>query len=583
MNQPERFDGVLCAFVSVLVPLMAWPFAEVGFMDDFSYIRTAQVYSQTGHFVYNGWATAMLGWQIPWGALFIKLFGFSFTAPRLSTLVSMFLMIWLFHSVARRCGLDRGSAVFASLLLGLSPITVPLAFSFMTDISGMLALIGCLYACLRALDAKSDKAAFFWLIVAAVGNTVGGTARQVAWVGVLAIVPATAWYMRARRGALVLGGALWVLGAASIALIGRWLSHTPGYLAEELIPHIGIGIPHLAFALTHVAALALLCLAFLLLPLLAAWLPRIRLLSRPTQVVLAVVCLVYIALSVHQSHSAVPFEKFVMPWTWNILQDEIYSRLHMWMLSDRPIALVWPRILVSSAVVLALLSFAIDVIRSIRSRAAAQNGLRVFLDGASDLYKTPRLSLLAVYIIAYSGLLLPRFLHFFIVDRYLLGLLPPISILILRFYRDFISTRLPGISVAALVLLSCFALAGTHDLFAQYRANVRATSLLMQAGIPRTQIEGGEEFDGWTQIEMEGYLHDDRIQNVDPSFTVLHKDSSLPELCSFHFLAETPVVHPEYFTATENMPCLKASPFAEIPYRAWLPPFNRGVWTMRRP
>jgi hypothetical protein len=38
----------------------------MGFADDFSYIKTALVYAQTGHFVYNGWATAMFGWQIPW-------------------------------------------------------------------------------------------------------------------------------------------------------------------------------------------------------------------------------------------------------------------------------------------------------------------------------------------------------------------------------------------------------------------------------------------------------------------------------------------------------------------------------------
>ena len=37
-------------------------------LDDLSYLRTAFLFAQTGHFVYNGWTTAMLGAQIVWAA-----------------------------------------------------------------------------------------------------------------------------------------------------------------------------------------------------------------------------------------------------------------------------------------------------------------------------------------------------------------------------------------------------------------------------------------------------------------------------------------------------------------------------------
>src|SRR5437763_11336272 len=61
-------SGLICAFIVAACVLLTYPVAEMGFQDDWSYIRTAQEFARTGHFVYNGWATAMLGWIIPWSA-----------------------------------------------------------------------------------------------------------------------------------------------------------------------------------------------------------------------------------------------------------------------------------------------------------------------------------------------------------------------------------------------------------------------------------------------------------------------------------------------------------------------------------
>src|ERR1700733_4445503 len=63
-------DGLFCAALVMACLIPAWPFAEIGINDDWSYIQTVQVFAQTHHFVYNGWATAMLGWQVLWGSVF---------------------------------------------------------------------------------------------------------------------------------------------------------------------------------------------------------------------------------------------------------------------------------------------------------------------------------------------------------------------------------------------------------------------------------------------------------------------------------------------------------------------------------
>ena len=78
-TQNRWWDGLLCGCLIVLSVLISFPFAEMGFNDDFSYVKTAYDYARTGHLIYNGWAAPMLGWQAVWGSWFIRLFGFSFS------------------------------------------------------------------------------------------------------------------------------------------------------------------------------------------------------------------------------------------------------------------------------------------------------------------------------------------------------------------------------------------------------------------------------------------------------------------------------------------------------------------------
>jgi hypothetical protein len=131
--------------------LASWPFAEMGFVDDWSYVKTAFVFARTGHLVYNGWATAMLGWVIPWAALFIKLFGFSFTVVRLSTLPLSMASVYLLHASLVRFGITPRNAIVGALTLGLFPLFLPLASSYTTDVPGLLCILLCPYLCQRAL------------------------------------------------------------------------------------------------------------------------------------------------------------------------------------------------------------------------------------------------------------------------------------------------------------------------------------------------------------------------------------------------------------------------------------------------
>ena len=157
---------MLCALLTGLAVIAAYPVVEMGVIDDWSYTRTALDLVRTGHVVYNGWATAMLGWQIVWAALFIKLIGYSMLVVRMSTLPLAMGCAVLMFSVSARCGLNWRNAFLATCTVVLSPAFVPIAASYMTDVPGLFSILLCLYLCLRALGTKTEGSAIAWLAAA---------------------------------------------------------------------------------------------------------------------------------------------------------------------------------------------------------------------------------------------------------------------------------------------------------------------------------------------------------------------------------------------------------------------------------
>src|ERR1700735_5153275 len=118
----SRMPALLCVLVVFLCGLATYPIAEIGMSDDFSYVKTAQVLAQTGHVVYNGWATAMLGWQLFLGALFVKLFGTSFLSTRASTFLIALFITYLTHRILVMTGVSSINAAVGTLVLVLSPL-----------------------------------------------------------------------------------------------------------------------------------------------------------------------------------------------------------------------------------------------------------------------------------------------------------------------------------------------------------------------------------------------------------------------------------------------------------------------------
>lgn len=501
----SRQPAFLCVLIFLLCALATGPYAEIGINDDWSYVQSTRILAQTGHIVYNGWSAPILGWQLFLGALFVKLFGPSFTSIRASMVFIDLLIAFLTHRTLIRAGVSSHNATIGSLSLVLSPLFLPFALIFMTDIGGVFCVVLCLYACLRALQARTDRATLAWLAFAALSNALGGTVRQIAWLGVLVMFPCTVWILRRRPYVLLAGALLYLVSIAIIYSSLHWFQQQPYTLSEALIPvpadrHWDRLIMQLWFPLSF---------AMLLLPILVAFVPAIQLRNRRTIRFLVSGAVLCTAAGLFLfPNRPIRFSVFLAPYKGTGGGNCVNSSglgagtptagLH-------PVILTFgPRMALSIAVLVALLCFFAVLFTVPRASQSEQTPSTISWDHL--------LILTVPFTLAYLALLIPRgligsMLRGDITDRYLLLIFPIGLILLLRIYHDRVQPDLPLFSLALVLLYALYAVAGTHDMFAMYRARLAAINELRAAGIPDSSIDGGWEQRAMTQIDRCGFIN----------------------------------------------------------------------------
>jgi hypothetical protein len=557
----SRLLGLVCVLVFLLCVFVTQPVAEIGMNDDWSYIKTAQLLAATGHIVYNGWATAMLGWQLYFGALFIKLFGPSFTAVRASTVFVASATTFLTHRTLVRSGVNSVNATVATLALVLSPLFLPLALSFMSDVGGLFCIIVCLYACLRALKAQKDLSALAWVAFAALSNAVGGTIRQIAWLGVLVLVPSAVWLLRGRRYLVWASVFLYGISVIFICASLQWFLRQPYSIIEPILPGKIEGETLYQAAVQFTGFLF--AGVMFLLPVLLAFGSGISFRDRRTSGFLIVggaLCLV-IGLSLLWRDPG-SLAAFLAPYAGNYVTRS-------GMVDGTPIQGMRPDVLgleirmVLTATVLAAIVMFLAFLR-FGCRHSGPSHLQ------SEISFNNLMVLVVPFTVAYFVLLVPRSISIFarLMDRYLLPLLLMGMLLMVRLFQDRVQEKLPTISIVLTALFGVFAVAGTHDAFSFYRAKARAINELREAGIPDTSIDGGFEHNGMVQIESVGHINDPRVHV--PGVVFFDNGSKFPKDCEPVQRARTPVIVPGYALSFDPAACGGLSGFASVPYRDWL-------------
>ncbi len=454
-------DGLLCAALVMVCLVAAWPFAEIGINDDWSYLLTTQTFVQTHHFIYNGWATAMVGWQVLWGAVFAWLVRSDFIGIRLSMIPVAMATAVLYRAILRNFGLNRAHALFGTLVLALSPVFLAVSATFMTDIPGLFGILLCIYLCQRALLAQNDRHAALWLAAGALTNIAAGTVRQVTWLGVLVIVPCCAWLLRRRRYIVPLTVVLWIVSAISIKLLLIWFFRHPYSLPLALIPRPidAVAITRLFRSLGQLITTPLLyILPVLVAGVAARWPPRKRQVLWAAAILL-ILAIVY-AIGKRMGH---PYMSDSL-WAGNIVTP--------FGIMQGP-ELFWSSHRISPHLPMAL--FGIVVLCTI-SFFAAISRRRIPPIRSTE---APRLDwhticvLLLPFSVCYFVLLSPLALIGAFFDRYLLVLIAILLIFTLRWHQERVSHCIPAIATSTVAVVAILGVAATHDLFAMARAEVR--------------------------------------------------------------------------------------------------------------
>jgi hypothetical protein len=556
----SRLWAVGCAAVFLACEMAAYPFAEMGVSDDWSYVHTAVLLSRTGKVVYNGWATAMLGWQLYFAASMMKLLGPTYAAARISTLLTATATAFLIHRIFVRMGVNEKNATAGTLALMLSPLYMMLSASFMTDLQGVFAICICLYCSLRACSSTSLRATVSWLCLAGAGNVVFGTSRQIAWLGVLVIVPSTAWLLRHRRGVLCAGVLVLLAGAASIAACMHWFQQQPYSLPEALAFHVSG--PRMIFSMMEQLVRGLLEIPFLLLGLSVAFLVEMRRSGRALLATLAAFFVSYVGFvgymaKIHRLSARV--EPFLGDW--------IGSQGFYWdvdLASPAPVILkTGLRVFLTALTMASVVCIGNVIVRALRERPWREPEV-------SGRLSWRALSvLLGPFIAAYLTLLVPRSATA-IFDRYLMPLMLVTAVLLLRAYQDFVSPRLPLWSLATMTVTALFSIAVTHDMFAMYRARIELARELTSTGVAANRLDGGFEYNSEVELGIAGHVNEPRL--INPPHSYVPVDSHRGLLCDQQKEPNplTPHSLPEYGIAFKSDACYGAAPFAPVSYFHWL-------------
>jgi hypothetical protein len=556
--QPTASSGAdvrwacLCGGIVLAAFLIVNPFAEMPFNDDWSYCFSVRELVRSGHLLYNGWSAPLIITHVCWGALFAKIFGYSFAVLRFSTLPLAMGCGVLAYLLARSADLPPARAIFFFLLLCLSPLFLPLALSFMTDVPALFYTLFCLYAFVRTAQSQRASICLAWLAGGITFGIIGGMGRQTVWVAPLSVVPYLIFLRRRQSWFAATAAFAWMLVIADIFFSLRWFNRQPWvYLDPPLLNCMRMGFHKPGIFLNN---LVMVCLTLVLL-ILPAVLPSVfaslarlwRLRKTWRGPVNAIVfCILGLGIARNPTFG-------LPPWLFNILTVKgVIGGLEL--SGHRPVALpLAVQCCLSALVLLSSFLIADRIVEFLFEPRASLTRLREFF--TQDSRTVP---VLAIFGSVYLLLMIIRSAQDLVFDRYCLPIVPCLVIPLLRHFKP----RVLAWSVLAIYI--AYGLASTQDNLALAAARRAAVDRLESAGVPSTEIAAGFEYDFYTQLEQAGHVNRYGILNPPNAFNETQ--------------GNTPAVKPryrvEYGPDADTLP----SPFGSIDYTSWLPPFHRRIF-----
>jgi len=212
-KSPDRDYAWLSAGIVLAAIALTVPIAESAVCDDWSFTKRRSIWRRPDICTTTDGRPQCLERRLT-GALFssaVRILIFGRTAVRGAAGCGMRVLLYVLH---RRASLPPGLALFGALTITLSPIFIPNAASFMTDIPALFLFLASIYGYVRVADvldtpepaATCRNRLWGWLLFGLLAGLLGGTVRQTNWfVPMLApgFLLVRCWTFRRLRPALV--------------------------------------------------------------------------------------------------------------------------------------------------------------------------------------------------------------------------------------------------------------------------------------------------------------------------------------------------------------------------------------------
>lgn len=141
--------------------LLISPIGEFPLNDDWVHAEMAQHWAETNSFRLNPYTGPLLYAQLVYATGLIKIFGFSFTLLRFSTLGLTAALVFGIYLFLKRYTKHESAAFFGALLIWLNPLVYSMSFTFMSDIPALVFLFFSIFA--FYFGTEKNKVTWFWI------------------------------------------------------------------------------------------------------------------------------------------------------------------------------------------------------------------------------------------------------------------------------------------------------------------------------------------------------------------------------------------------------------------------------------
>lgn len=420
------------------------------------------------------------------GFIAAKVFGYSYTSLRLCSFVITFIGALALFDAAASMRIPRRDAAFIALVYAANPVLINVAFSFMSDSTGLALNLIFLACLLRAQAQKSVKmalVAFFFLLMAI-------SVRQSALI-FLALAPfCLSSNLASTKHRHLILAAVFTLPLISAWSCDYWLTHRPSTLgfvnndyqmvrqSHAAVVNKLLTAPHHMFLPTISAMGQLLCyLALYTLPALMAFLWLIKEAKKWSATTIKVALIVVLSLLASALLTVLNYHQ-TMPFAENIWRVTTIGAQGLLGIIRKPV----PE---RRRMLLTIFSFVMTVPLTL-----------TIVSMFRGVFKKPLNWRLA----AISSCLLASFAFLTIetlvrcTDRYYLIALAPMLLCLGLMARRYRISLVNPLTVLLLVLLSAYSIAGNQEYLSSNRARWLAIEWLESRGVEHHELDGGCEY-----------------------------------------------------------------------------------------